>query len=926
MDRLLLMHCFTRSVETGSFSAVARELRVGQPNVSRHIASLEKYLGVRLLHRSTRKLTLTDEGERYYAQARRILDATAEAESNARGGDRPRGLLRIECPAALGRTHVLPRAATFPTDYPDKQIDLQNSSVIESQAEIALKKCEARYRSLFDSIDGGFCIIEIKFDESGRAVDYQFIAVNKAFESQTGLKNAAGQWMRTLAPEHEQHWFDIYGKVLRTGESLRFENSTDALNHRWFDVFAYRIGEPGAYQVALLFSDISHRKRVETALEDSESRLDHAIAIAALGTFDWNLTTDQVRLSDRSRAIFGFARHEGQDADSIFRRVHPADLAWVHSKADTAIQNASRLELEYRIIVPEGSIKYIKCVGDVATQVGAATRMVGVFEDVTERRLYEERLRQLNSTLEERVQERTAQLQVSEARFRKVFQTSYQFQALLAFDGTVLDANAFSLQGIKAQLSDVVGKAFYETPWFSETQGMPAIVKSIIDTVATGKTVRREVRINLPEGGWRWFDFTLRPLQDADDAVIALIAEAIEMTERREAEEALRQSQKMEAVGQLTGGLAHDFNNLLAGITGSLELMQVRLGQGRVSELDKYMTAAQGAATRAAALTHRLLAFSRRQTLDPKPTNANRCIAEMEDLIKRTVGPAIAMEVLGASALWNTLVDPNQLESALLNLCINARDAMPHGGRLTIETANHSLDEAAAKTVDLPAGHYVYLRVTDTGTGMTPAVIARAFDPFFTTKPIGEGTGLGLSMVYGFVRQSGGQVRILSEVGSGSTLILYFPRHLGKEPEANALAKQIAARAGSGEVVLVIDDEPTVRMLIVTVLEDAGYTAIESSDGAGGLRILQSDAKIDLLITDVGLPGGMNGRQVADAGRALRPHLKVLFITGYAENAVVGDGQLTHGMQVLTKPFSLDALAKKIRSMIHDRGREVQQS
>jgi signal transduction histidine kinase len=383
------------------------------------------------------------------------------------------------------------------------------------------------------------------------------------------------------------------------------------------------------------------------------------------------------------------------------------------------------------------------------------------------------------------------------------------------------------------------------------------------------------------------------------------------------AEEALRQAQKMEAVGQLTGGIAHDFNNLLAGIVGSLEMMETRIGQGRLDAVPRYMNAAHGAARRAAGLTQRLLAFSRRQTLDPRPLNVNRLVSDMEDLIRRTTGPNVEIEVVGAAGLWPTLVDQNQLENALLNLCINARDAMPDGGRITIETANKWLDDKAARERDLTPGQYISLCVTDTGTGMTPEVIARAFDPFFTTKPLGEGTGLGLSMIYGFVRQSNGQVRIYSELGQGTTMCLYLPRHFGEAEDADAKPDAGGTDyAGHGESVLVIDDEPTVRMLIGDVLAEAGYHFIEAVDGPSGLKVLQSGVRVDLLITDVGLPGGMNGRQVADAGRVVRPDLKVLFITGYAENAVVGNGRLDPGMQIITKPFAIEALGNKIREML----------
>ena len=419
-------------------------------------------------------------------------------------------------------------------------------------------------------------------------------------------------------------------------------------------------------------------------------------------------------------------------------------------------------------------------------------------------------------------------------------------------------------------------------------------------------------------GGFRWISWVAAPEADLIYASGRHITAEKEQAEAlRQVEEALRQSQKMEAVGQLTGGLAHDFNNLLAGISGSLELMQTRMQQGRLTDVDRYMTAAQGAAKRAAALTHRLLAFSRRQTLDPKPTDVTRLAMGMQELIQRTVGPAIPVEVVGATNSWPALVDPPQLENALLNLCINARDAMPDGGTITVETANKWLDERAARQHDMPEGQYLALSVTDTGTGMPPEVMARVFEPFFTTKPIGEGTGLGLSMIYGFAQQSGGQVRIYSEVGQGTTVCIYLPRHYGEVTSEDDVGDvRDLPRSEQGETVLIVDDEPTVRMLLTDILEDLGYAAIEAGDSASGLKVLQSDVRIDLLVTDVGLPGGMNGRQMADAARVHRPDLRVLFITGYAENSILGTGRLAPGMAVLTKPFAMDTMAARIRSMI----------
>jgi len=460
------------------------------------------------------------------------------------------------------------------------------------------------------------------------------------------------------------------------------------------------------------------------------------------------------------------------------------------------------------------------------------------------------------------------------------------------------------------------------------------------ESLRTGAPYETQFRLRRADGAYRWhltravavtgpsgviekWIGTNTDIQDQMEAAAvladlntALEQRVVERTQQlQETEAALRQAQKMEAVGQLTGGIAHDFNNLLQGITGALDRVQNRIEQGRLGDVERFLKAAADSANRAAALTHRLLAFSRRQTLDPRPTDMNRLIAGMEDLVRRTMGPNIETEVVGAGGLWPTRVDAPQLESALLNLCINARDAMPEGGKLTIETANKWLDERAARERELPPGQYVSLCVTDTGTGMTPDVIARAFDPFFTTKPLGRGTGLGLSMIYGFVRQSGGQVRIYSEIGKGTTMCLSLPRFRGSVEDEVAQTAE-AADHGLGETVLVVDDEATVRMLIAEVLTDSRHVVLEAADGPSAMKILDTERRIDLLITDVGLPGGMNGRQLADAARGRREDLRVLFITGYAENAAVGNGHLDPGMAILAKPFAMTTLGNKVREML----------
>jgi PAS domain S-box-containing protein len=530
--------------------------------------------------------------------------------------------------------------------------------------------------------------------------------------------------------------------------------------------------------------------------------------------------------------------------------------------------------------------------------------------EIEERRRAEEALRRLNETLEAQVEERTLERD-------QIWQLSTDLMDVCRSDGTLVAVNPAWTTMLGWSEEDLLASNFLGLIHPDDVESTLAELASL-DQGA--QTFRFENRFRTRDGGYRLISWTAVPKEGLFYAIGRdITAERGAAEALRQTEEALRQSQKMEAVGQLTGGIAHDFNNLLTGIVGSLDMLRTRVSQGRLEAVDRYVTAATTSANRAAALTHRLLAFARRQPLDPRPVQANALVASLEDLFRRTVGESVTLEVVLAGGLWPTLCDPNQLESALLNLVINARDAMPDGGKLTIETCNAHLDEAyIAAQRDVRPGQYVCICVTDTGTGMPQDVIGRAFDPFFTTKPIGQGTGLGLSMVYGFARQSEGHAKIYSEVGQGTTIKIYLPRYRGEtdaEIEAATLAE--APRAESGETVLVVEDEPVVRSLIIEVLEDLGYRTLEAADGPEGLKILQSRRHIDLLITDVGLPG-LNGRQLADAARERRRDLKVLFITGYAENATLAAGFLEPGMQMITKPFAVDALAQRIRSIIRD--------
>ncbi|KPB49491.1 response regulator [Pseudomonas tremae] len=475
-------------------------------------------------------------------------------------------------------------------------------------------------------------------------------------------------------------------------------------------------------------------------------------------------------------------------------------------------------------------------------------------------------------------------------------------------------------------------------------EDQPRMQSALQRSLDTGVDFIIEYRNVWPDGSLSWVDVRARAIRGKNGLVASMAGVTSDITERKQAEsqlrrlnetleqqveertsqlrhkeEILRQSQKMEAVGQLTGGIAHDFNNMLTGIIGSLELIRRRVARGRTEDLDSLIDLGVTSANRAAALTHRLLAFSRRQSLDSKPVEMNQLVDSMDELLQRSVNESIHLQLRLANDLWTAEADPNQLENALLNLVLNARDAMPDGGTLVVETFNQQLDKSFTNAHEnLLPGDYVVLSVSDNGCGMPETVINRAFDPFFTTKPIGQGTGLGLSMIYGFSKQSHGHVSISSEVGHGTTVQLFLPRFQGAADETEQSFQSNAICAEDGETVLIVEDDPAVRALVSEVLSELGYLYIEAGEAMSAVPILESSQRIDLLISDVGLPG-MNGRQLADIARQLRPELKVLFITGYAEHAAVRGGFLETGMQLITKPFAFDHLTSKVREMIEAR-------
>ena len=648
------------------------------------------------------------------------------------------------------------------------------------QAEELLRRSEERYRTLFEAVDVGFCVVEMMFDDALRPVDYRFVEANPAFERQTGMVGATGRWVSETAPGLEQHWYDTYGRVALTGVSERFENEAQPLD-RWFDVYAFRTGAAHEHRVAILFTDITVRRRAEQHLRELNETLERRVA---------ETSADLDRVWTNAGDIFVVL-----DAEGVFRRVNPAT---------TAILGWSEAELIGRPVFDFVHPHDLALTGDALVQArGRALPMV------------ENRYR------------------TKDGRFRRI-------------------------------------------AW-----------------------------VTAPEGRW----------------IYAYGRDVTEERERQaeleETQDALRQAQKMEAVGQLTGGIAHDFNNMLAVVMGSLDLLGRRFGAGDPRAL-RYIEAARDGARRAALLTQRLLAFARQQPLRPEAVDVKQLVLGMSGLIRGSLGSEIRFETEFADGGWRVHVDPNQLENALLNLAVNARDAMPEGGRMTIETRHVEHEPAdAAAAARHPAGAWVRISVRDTGTGMSPEVIAKAFDPFFTTKAVGRGTGLGLSQVYGFVRQSGGQVEIHSAPGRGTTIDLQLPRFLGgPAPSAEAsLSGGGLPLSRAQETILVVDDEPAVRQLSLDALGELGYRVLEADGAAAALQQLERHPEIALLFTDIVMPE-TNGRKLAEEARRLRPGLRVLFTTGYTSDAGVHQDALAPGVDLIGKPFSIAALAAKLRAVL----------
>jgi PAS domain S-box-containing protein len=644
--------------------------------------------------------------------------------------------------------------------------------------------------------------------------------------------------------------------------------------------------------------DITDQKRIEEQLRIAQTA-------GGVGTFEYIDGYGTVSVSAQFCALLGLHPARDLPVRTINSLVNADDPPLIDAFVPPACAGAT--QAEFRITRPDsGQVRWITRRGEYLREnETSGPRFIGVIYDVTDAKRVEEQLRTLNDTLEIRVQERTRERD-------RVWQVSQDILGVADHTGVWFSINPAWRRILGLTPDAIIGRT---SAWLEHPDDAGR-TQAAVARAALGETPNFEVRFRTGDGAYRNLAWTIVPSEGLLYCVARDITEQKQQAAALErAEDQLRQSQKMEAVGQLTGGIAHDFNNLLTGIIGSLDIIKRRLDAGQSGDVTRFMEAAQTSAQRAAALTHRLLAFARRQSLDTRPSNVNGLVTGLEDMIRRALMENIAFETVLQQDLWSAMTDANQLENALLNLSINARDAMPKGGRLTIETKNVTLDRSfiAANTGAVP-GDYVLLCVSDTGTGMSPEVIAKAFDPFFTTKPIGQGTGLGLSMIYGFVKQSGGYVRIESKLGAGTVVQLYLRRAQGDEVTPESPLPAIP-QPGQGETILVVEDDETVRLLVTEVLNTLGYRYLEAPDAQGAIPLLQSDTPIDLLITDVGLPN-MNGRQLAEIARQHRPTLKVLFVTGYAQNATVRGSFLAPGMDMITKPFALDVLSAKVSEMI----------
>ncbi len=682
----------------------------------------------------------------------------------------------------------------------------------------------------------------------------------------------------------------------------------------------------GRIGAVLTLRDDTARDATERRLRENEARL-RALTDNLPAGMVYQIATG--RDGSERRFLYVSQSHErltGIPAEAVladssvpYRLLLPEHRQAVRDAEAASIRDRRPFDVQVQIRRADGQVRWCRIISAPREQPDGSLIWDGLQIDVTDQKRAEALLRELNEGLERRVEEALAERKL----WADVFESSDALIGALGPDHRFLAVNrAYAdefdrIYGVRPRAGDSLPELLGEMPEHR------AAALAVWDRALAGEEFTATEEFGDPDRARPYYELRFNTLRDEAGRIIGAFQYAVDVTERLrnqarlvQAEEQLRQSQKMEAVGQLTGGIAHDFNNMLAVVVGSLDLLGRRVGPAD-ARAKRYVDAAMDGARRAALLTQRLLAFSRQQPLRPEPVDANSLVAGMSDLLRHSLGPDVRLETVLAGGLWRTHADPNQLENVILNLAVNARDAMPDGGRLTVETQNAHLDSRyAAAHLGVAPGQYVLIAVTDTGTGMAETVVAKAFDPFFTTKEVGRGTGLGLSQVYGFVKQSGGHVKIYSELGQGTTVKVYLPRHLGVDGEAAGESAPEEVPLGEPqEVVLVVEDEPAVRRFSVEALTELGYRVLEAEGGPEALRLLDAHPEVALMFTDVVMPE-VNGAKLAQEARRRRPDLRILFTTGYTRNAVVHNGTLDPGVELIGKPFTIEELAAKVREVL----------
>jgi PAS domain S-box-containing protein len=781
------------------------------------------------------------------------------------------------------------------------------------ETEAALKESESYVRLLLNSSAEAFYAV----DRDGVTT-----LCNEAFVKMMGFTDAdeaIGRKLHNLI--HHTH---PDGKIYEVADCPIYSCVMDGTPAHVNDELFYRLdGEPVPveYWVKPIFFEGEHRGAICTFIDITERLNARAKLVASEAEFRTfaQAMPNQVWASqpnglldwfnERVYEYSGFAGGE-LEGNGWAKMVHPDDLPAAIERWNAALAAGENYETEFRLRGADGDYRWhLARAVPIRLEDGAPIRWIGTNTDIDDQKTASAALAAMNATLERRVAAEAAERD-------RLWQTSQDLILVAQPDGKITAANPAWLNVLGWHPEEIIGKNALEFAHPDERTSADAVLADAVKAPLASY----ESRARHKDGTYRWISWVASPSEGLVYATGRNVTdERAAAAELAVAQEALRQSQKMEAVGQLTGGIAHDFNNMLTVVVGSLELLGRQLSNGD-ARAQRYIDAATEASRRAALLTQRLLAFSRQQALQPEAIDVNKLVASMSDLLRHSLGGDVQLETVLAGGLWRTHADPNQLENIILNLAVNARDAMPDGGHLTIETQNAHLDERyAAAHLGLTPGQYVLLAVTDTGTGMPAEVVEKAFDPFFTTKPVGKGTGLGLSQVYGFVKQSGGHVKIYTEQGDGTTIKIYLPRLRGAALVDHAEEESVGLVLGDDrEVILVVEDEPGVRQFSVDALNELGYRVLEAEGGATALQLLQQHPEIMLMFTDVVMPE-MNGAKLAEAARALRPDLKILFTTGYTRNAVVHNGKLDEGVDLIGKPFSLEALATKIRSVLEAR-------